>query len=58
MAYTIACADAGVECPAVFTTEDRGELMEHAVAHQKFAHKEVELNNESMSFIDSLVKSV
>jgi predicted small metal-binding protein len=58
MAYSIACADAGMDCPVSFTTEDRDELIEHAVAHEKAAHPEVKLNDATMALVDSLIKTV
>lgn len=58
MAYSIACADAGVDCPAAFITEDRDELIEHAITHEKSAHPEVELNDETMAMVDKLIKTV
>jgi predicted small metal-binding protein len=37
MAYSIKCADAGVDCPGSFTTETKEELMKHVELHAKEA---------------------
>lgn len=58
MAYSIACADMGVECPGSFTTETKDELMEHAVMHMKASHADIEVNDESMAELEGLVKTV
>ena len=34
MAYSIRCADAGVDCPGSFTTETKEELIKHVELHQ------------------------
>ena len=33
MAYSIRCADAGVDCPGSFTTETKEELLKHVELH-------------------------
>ena len=58
MAYSVACADAEVDCPGSFTTSTKEELIEHVIAHEKTAHPEVELNDEMMAMVNSLIKTV
>lgn len=43
MAYSIRCADAGVDCPGSFTTETKEELMKHVELHTKEAHPDLDL---------------
>src|SRR6266700_3967217 len=43
MAYSIRCADAGVDCPGSFTTETKDELMKHIELHAKEAHPGLQL---------------
>jgi predicted small metal-binding protein len=43
MAYSIRCADAGVDCPGSFTTETKEELIKHMELHTREAHPEVDL---------------
>ncbi len=46
MAYSIRCADAGVDCPGSFTTETKEELMKHVELHAKEAHPDLDLQPE------------
>lgn len=57
MAYSLACADAGQDCPAAFTTETQDELMRHVEMHAETAHPEMELNDELRQQIGGLVKT-
>ncbi len=43
MAYSIWCADAGVDCPGSFTTETKEELMKHVALHALEAHPDLDL---------------
>jgi predicted small metal-binding protein len=54
MAYSIRCADAGMDCPASFTTESKDELMKHVELHAQEAHPGLELEPEQL---DALVKA-
>lgn len=38
MAYSIACADAGLKCPGLFTADSEAELLEHVKIHAAQAH--------------------
>jgi|TARA_B110000196_G_scaffold78953_1_gene67708 predicted small metal-binding protein len=58
MAFSVACADMGVDCPGSFTTESKAELMEHATIHLKSAHSDIELNDETMAEVAGIVKTV
>jgi predicted small metal-binding protein len=54
MAYSIRCADAGVDCPGSFTTETKEELMKHVELHAKEAHPDLDLQPEQ---VEAFVKS-
>ena len=58
MAYTLACADTGADCPGAFTTETRDELLEHVQLHAERSHPEIVGNADAMAMIPSLVKQV
>jgi len=55
MTYSIRCADSGADCPAAFTTESEGELMQHVQMHAQVSHPDLELNDETVAQIKSLV---
>jgi len=55
MTYSIRCADSGADCPAVFTTESEGELMQHVQMHAQVAHPTLDLTEETVAQIKSLV---
>ena len=54
VAYSIKCADAGVDCPGSFTTETKDELMKHVELHAKEAHPGLQMEPEQ---IEALVKT-
>ena len=54
MAYSIRCADAGMDCPGSFTTETKEELMKHVELHANEAHPDIDLQPEQ---IETLVQS-
>ncbi len=54
MAYSIRCADAGVDCPGSFTTETKEELMKHVELHASEAHPDLDLQPEQ---IEALVQT-
>jgi len=56
MAYSITCRDAGTDCPATFTTEDRDELMEHAKVHVQGAHPEITLDDAAVQEFEGLIR--
>jgi len=53
-AYSIKCADAGMDCPGSFTTETKQELMKHIEMHANEAHSDLDLQPEQ---IEVLVKT-
>lgn len=53
MAYTLACADTGAECPGLFTTETKEELFKHAEIHAEAAHPDLEITDEQ---VEALIK--
>ena len=58
MAFKVSCVDAGSTCPGSFTTETEDELMEIVHVHQKIAHPEINISDETDSFVKGLVKTV
>ena len=57
MATTLACADLGGQCPAVFTTEDVDELMEHVALHAGRIHPDLELTPEVVDQAKSVMRT-
>ena len=57
MAYSIACKDAGMNCPGAFTTESESELLEHIEMHARKAHPEMKLDDQARQQIRQLVKT-
>jgi predicted small metal-binding protein len=55
MTYSIRCADGGADCPAQFTTEFEGELMQHVQMHAQVAHPTLDLTDETIAQIKALV---
>ena len=51
MAYSIRCADAGLDCPGSFTTETKEELMKHVELHAQEAHPDLDLQPEQVEAI-------
>ncbi|MBT8242497.1 MAG: DUF1059 domain-containing protein [Nitrosopumilus sp.] len=58
MAKSISCSDAGKDCSWSATAESEEELMGKVTEHVLEHHKEIELNDESISGIKSLIKEV
>jgi predicted small metal-binding protein len=54
MAYSIRCADAGVDCPGSFTTETKEELLKHVDLHAKEAYPDLDLQSEQ---VEALVQT-
>jgi predicted small metal-binding protein len=48
MAYSIKCADAGLDCPGAFTTETKEELMKHVEMHAQESHSDLNLQPEQI----------
>ena len=58
MAKSISCADAGKECGWSATAETEDELMQKVAEHVQADHKEIELNEENIAGIKSLIKDI
>ncbi len=58
MAKSLACGDAGMDCPGRFTTETEEELMKHVQLHAAEAHPDLVLTPELAAQIKTLVKDV
>ena len=56
MPYTIACADAGMSCPASFTTESKDELFEHVMMHGEKMHPEIASNTDMSAQMEKMVR--
>lgn len=57
MTYTLACKDAGTNCPGAFTTENEAELMEHVELHARKSHPDMKLDDTTRQHIRELVKT-
>ena len=58
MTKSISCSDAGKDCGWSATAESEEDLMSQVKEHVLSDHKEIELNEESISSIKSLIKEV
>ena len=58
MAKSISCSDAGKDCGWSATAETEEDLMSKVKEHVLSDHKEIELNEENISGIKSLIKEV
>ena len=58
MAYKLACAETGADCPFEVVTKSREELMEHVAVHAKAAHPELAKNPPSPEMIAKLIHQV
>ncbi len=56
MSVTMTCADLGLECPGKFTTTTDDELLAHVALHAEKAHPDIELNDELVEKVKSLVR--
>lgn len=56
MVKSISCSDAGKDCSWSATADSEEELMSKVTEHVLSDHKEIELNEESISGIKSLIK--
>jgi predicted small metal-binding protein len=57
MAYTLRCADSGMDCPGQFTTKTEDELMQHVEVHVREAHPDLELTPETTAMVKGLVRT-
>lgn len=58
MTKSISCSDAGKDCGWSATAESEAELMSKVTEHVLSDHKEIELTDENISGIKSLIKEV
>ena len=58
MTKSISCSDAGKDCGWSATAESEEQLMSKVTEHVLADHKEIELNDENISSIKSLIKEV
>jgi predicted small metal-binding protein len=58
MAYSLACADTGADCPGAFTTESKEELMDHVQMHAQRVHPELASNPDLGAMVQTLIKQV
>ena len=58
MTKSISCSDAGKDCGWSATAESEEDLMNQVKEHVMADHKEIDLNEESISGIKSLIKDV
>ena len=56
MAKSISCSDAGKDCGWSATADTEEGLMSQVKEHVLAEHKEIELNEESITSIKSLIK--
>lgn len=56
MTKTISCSDAGKDCGWSASADSEEELMAKVTEHVLAEHKEIDLNEESISSIKSLIK--
>lgn len=58
MAKSISCADAGKDCGWSATAGTEDELMQKVAEHVQADHKDMELNEENIAKVKSLIKDI
>ncbi len=58
MTKSISCKDAGADCGWSATAETEEELMSKVQEHVKADHKELEINDELVAKVKSLIKEI
>jgi predicted small metal-binding protein len=58
MAYSLTCADTGIDCPGQFTTHGKDELVEHVMLHAERVHAELLANPDLGPMVQTLIKQV
>jgi len=58
MTKSISCSDAGKDCGWSATAESEEDLLSQVKEHVLAEHKEIELNDQNISGIKSLIKEV
>ena len=57
MAYSLRCADSGMDCPGLFETKTEDELMKHVELHVGEAHPDLEMTPENTAMVRGLVRT-
>jgi predicted small metal-binding protein len=57
MAYSLICADSGMDCPGQFQTKTEDELMKHVELHVGEAHPDLEMTPENVAMVRGLVRT-
>ena len=55
--FSLACADSGAVCPASFTTESEGELMQHVEVQAKMAYPDMMMDDAVVAQVKGLSKT-
>ena len=58
MVKSISCEDAGANCGWSATAETEDELMAKVAEHVKADHKELQINDELVAKVKSLIKEI
>lgn len=58
MTKSISCKDAGADCGWSATAETENELMSKVQEHVKTDHKELEINDQLVAKVKSLIKEI
>ena len=58
MAKSISCADAGKDCGWSATADTEDDLMQKIAEHVQAEHKDLELNEENIAMVKSLIKDI
>lgn len=58
MTKSISCEDAGKDCGWSATAETEDELMQKVAEHVQADHKDLELNEENIAKVKSLIKDI
>ena len=58
MTKSISCEDAGKDCGWSATAETEDELMQKVGEHVQADHKDLELNEENIAKVKSLIKDI
>jgi predicted small metal-binding protein len=57
VAYSLRCADSGMDCPGLFQTKTEDELMKHVELHVGEAHPDMEMTPENAAMVKGLVRT-
>jgi len=58
MAYSLACADTGSDCPFSVTSASQDEVMQHVQMHASSAHPDMKMTPETAAQVKSLIRTV